>query len=320
MRIVIKSLVKTLIKLTILVILPVGLIVVYGYSVKGESSVLRPTDCKEAVKIQVGEKLRTYYTLRADEPLTLNIRGPARLRAITRVDFNTAISRARDYKIKVYMDQSNECLAFEKKSKPSFISKFADVENKTPGKIRNIYLDIPEGKHNLVFCLDTNKSDSSVRMRFLVNRESESAILERKMKKWSFVRPKKYKEHIVLYIENNKRDYYRFGTGAPLEIEARGPAVLKILTRLEFSDMVQKRCDYNLKVYEDNKFKTEHFFQTKRASKVAYAKDTGLNAGVKGLFLLEVPKGQHRYSIELNKPAFLSVLCRPFVKIRPKAD
>lgn len=320
MRIATKPWIKTLIKLLILVILPVGLITAYGRSSKSESSVLRPKVYKDAIKIKAGDKIRTYYSLYPDAPITLEVRGPVRLRAITRIDFNTAISRSRTYEIRVYVDGSADHLSFEKKSKPSFLSTFADLNKKTPGKIRSIYVDIPKGKHTLVFSLETHKTDRVVRMRFLVTKENKQTALERKTKKWNFISPEEYKEKIILYVENNKRDYFRFSADAPLEIDTKGPAVLKILTRLEFSDMMKEDYDYTLAVYEDGNFKTEQFFQTKKASKIAYAKDAGLVAGVKGVFFLEVPEGKHNYRLELKKPTFVSVLCRPFIKPKSKMD
>lgn len=320
MRIVTKSLIKTLIKMIILVILPVGLIIAYGRSSKSESSVFRPKICKDTVRIKVGEKVRTYYSLYPDAPVTLEVRGPVRLRAITRIDFDTAISRSQSYEIRVYADGSSEYLSFKKKSKPSFLSTFPDSKKKTPGKIRNIYLDIPKGKHALVFCLETHKTDTAVRMRFLAKKETKQSLLERKTKKWDFLGPEKYKERVILYVENNKRTYFNFSADSPLEINAKGPAVLKVLTRLEFSDIMKEHCDYSLVVYEDGNFKTEQFFETKRASKVAYAKDTGLTAAIKGVFFLEVPEDEHSYRIELKKPTFGSVLCRPFIKMKSKTD
>lgn len=318
MPILLRALVKTLIKLLILVILPVGLIIIYGHSSKGESSVLKPKAYNDAVKIKVGEKIRTYYSLYPDAPITLRVKGPVRLRAITRIDFDTAISRSRHYEVRVYIDGSSEFLSFKKKSKPSFLSTFVDLKDRTPGKIRNIYLDIPEGTHTLVFYLETHKTDRVVRMRFLAKKESKQAILERKAKKWNFLKPGKFNEKIILYVENNKRDYFRFNADMPLEINVNGPAVLKLLTRLEFNDMMQQGSDYTLMIYEDNNFKTEQFFQTKRATKVTYANDTGLDAGIKGVFLLDVSEGEHNYRIELKKPEFVSVLCRPFIKISSK--
>ncbi|MCK5451225.1 MAG: hypothetical protein KAI70_05625 [Candidatus Omnitrophica bacterium] len=316
----IKRVSKTFVKLVIAIVVPLGLIVAYGYASKSEWTSRRPSDYKDAVKINVGGAVRTYYSLYPDAPITLDVKGPARLRAITRMDFNTAISRGRPYEIKVYMDGSDEHVSFKKKGKPSFLSTFVAVNDKTPGKIRNIYFDVPEGRHTYVFYLETNKIDRVVRMRFLTAKESEQSLLEKKAKKWKFLMPSKYDEEVELYVEDNKRDYYRFFKDQPLEIIAEGPSLLKFLTRVEFNENMDTRCDYDIEVYEDGIFKTAQFFQTKKAKKVSYAVGTEMTAGRKREFIVEVPEGEHLYRIEMSKPKSVSVLCRPFVKIQVKLD
>jgi len=311
---------KTLIKLIFLIIIPVGLIIAYGLSGKSEWRTRKPAIYKDAVKIKVGDEIRTYYSLYADAPITLSVRGPVRLRAITRLDFDTAISRTQPYEIKVYFDGESEYKAFKKKSKPSFLSTFVDVKDRAPGKIRDIYLDVPKGKHTIVFALETHKTEKAVRMRFLTKKEGKKDAALRKAKKWTFIEPAKFEGKVELYVENNKRDYYRFGGGVPLEIDVRGPALLRVLTRFEFSDTMKKYCDYDLAVYEDSFFKTRQYFQVKRATKVTYAEETNATAGIKKIFLIDVPEGKHHYRIELKKPEPGSVLCRPFIKLKVKTD
>ena len=316
MRKLIKSSAKLFIKLFLLIVLPVGLIMVYGSSKKSDWSSLRPVKYKDSVKIKVGDALRAYYSLYPDEPVVVNVKGPLRLRAITRIDFDSAISRRRNYEIKVYMDGGQEPLSFKKKSEPSYLSAFREVKDKIPGKIRNIYLDIPKGKHTLIFAFETHKINRVVRMRFLTKKESGQEILARKAKKWKFFTPKEYKDKVVLYIENNKRDYFRFALKSPLKFKAKGPALVKILTRPEFTDTMGNECGYELEIYEDGKYKTNQIFETKKASKIVYAHETGFVSGIKREFLLDVPEGNHNYSIKIKKPESLLVLCRPFSKTR----
>ncbi|MBN2097947.1 MAG: hypothetical protein JW714_05710 [Candidatus Omnitrophica bacterium] len=313
-----KSLLTVVTKLILLVILPVGLILAYGKTTKSLSTTLKPKSCRDSAAISVENKKLTYYSLYRDEPITLEVSGPKRLRVITRLDFDSPVSAERTYTIKVFMDDDQEGLAFKKSAKPSLLSTFVDVEGRTPGKIRNIYLDIPEGRHTLVFSLETNKLDWAVRLRFLVEKQSPQALLERKAKQWNFIAPKEYKDKVALYVENNKRDYFRFSKGLPLQVNAQGPAALKLLTRLEFNDMMGQASDYKISVFEDDNFKSEHFFQVKRATKVVYSEDKGLQTGIKGVFLLEVPHGEHNYRLELAEPRDASILCRPFIKISSK--
>jgi len=316
----IKLSLKTLIKLILLIVIPVGLIVAYGLSGKSEWRSRKPAIYKDSVRIKVGDKVRTYYSLYADAPITLSVGGPVRLRAITRLDFDTAISRTEPYEIRVYFDGESEYKSFKKKSKPSFLSTFVDVKDRAPGKIRDIYLDVPKGKHTIVFAFETHKTDKAVRMRFLTRKEGRQDALLRKAKKWTFIEPAKSAGKVELYIENNKRNYYRLDGESPLEIAAKGPSLLRILTRFEFSDTMKEYCDYDLAVYEDSFFKTAQYFQVKRATKAAYAEETNATAGIKKIFLIDVPEGKHHYRIELKKPKSGSVLCRPFIKLKMKID
>lgn len=307
---------KVFIKLFLLIVLPIGLIMAYGSSKKSDWSSLRPVKYKDSVKIKVGDALRTYYSLYPDEPVVVEVKGPLYLRAITRIDFNSAISRRRRYEIKVYMDGSLEPISFKKKSEPSYLSTFRGIKDKTPGKIRNIYLDIPKGKHTLIFAFETHRVNRVIRMRFLTKKENKQEMLARKAKKWKFFAPKKYKDRVTLYIENNKRDYFQFSLESPLEFKVKGPALIKVLIRPEFTDTMGNECGYGLEIYEDGHYKTSQLFETKKASKVVYAQETGFVAGIKKEFLLDIPEGNHNYSIRVKNPESLSLLGRLFVKAK----
>lgn len=308
-----KKTAKLLFKLAVFVLLPVALLIAYGASAKSEWTTLKPGTFKDTIKIKSVNKERTYYSLYGDAPVVLKVKGPVFLRVITRFDFDTAIANSEPYEIRVFIDDSKEFKSFINKSEPSYLSTFTDLPEKTPGKIRNIELEIPEGSHTLTFVYNTNKVDRVVRLRFQCKKGTK-ADEEKEKGKWRFLKPIKYKDEVPMYVENKKRDYFRFSSDTPLEIKTQGPAMLKVLTRLEFSANVTGN-EYEVRILEDGLLKNEQVFQTKKALRVAYAADTDLAAGMKKELIVEIPDGEHIYTVEVKNPRSATVLCRPMVKI-----
>jgi len=308
-----KSIPRIFLKIAIFALFSAGLLNAYAASKKSEWVTLKPETFKDSIKIKTVDKERDYYSLYADNPVGLKVKGPVRLRVITRFDFDTSISISEPYEIQVFMDDSTEAKTFVNKSEPSYMSTFLSLPNKTPGKIRSIYLDIPEGIHKMNFVYNTNKVDKVVRLRFQSKYESKTEALAREAAKWHFVKPDKYKDQISLYIENKKRKYFRFTPEVPLEIVVQGPILLKVLTRLEYDDKIRTDT-YELLVFEDDYLKIEKSFQTKRASRASYFESGKLVPAVKREFIVEVPEGKHTYKVLVKDPKTVTVLARTFVQ------
>ena len=105
----------------------------------------------------------------------------------------------------------------------------------------------------------------------------------------------------ALAIESNGKtiNYFEINHGIPLQIEAKGISVLRILTRLEFSESMGQEESYRLKVSEGNRIIGTYYFNTERSSTSQIPKRLDKVPGKWRSCEINVPKGKHLYNIEV---------------------
>jgi hypothetical protein len=111
------------------------------------------------------ERILKYYELRRTDEISLSVIGPARIRVISRLNYDEKMIGDQNYTITVEEDGNIE--KFAHKSYKSQIITYRDRKNIVPSNARSFHMNVNEGKHTLKFALTGTIAESAA-LRFLV--------------------------------------------------------------------------------------------------------------------------------------------------------
>lgn len=114
------------------------------------------------------EKIVKYYELEKNERLTLGISGPARLKVISRLNYDEKIMGNQNYTILV--DDNGNVKRFPLKCYKSQTIEYKDRKKIVPSNARSFYINIPKGWHNIKLSLSGTIA-KSVSLRFQVEKK-----------------------------------------------------------------------------------------------------------------------------------------------------
>jgi len=121
-------------------------------------SELKPMVFQTNHKVIVDGKPVSYYELRNNRPLQLDLNGPKKLRILSRLIFDEYMGSNDNYRIRV-KNGKKVLGTFFLSSERSSTSYIADIKDKVPGKWRTCEIDIPHGKQLItVSVVDKNKN------------------------------------------------------------------------------------------------------------------------------------------------------------------
>ncbi|MCK4453035.1 hypothetical protein KAU59_01645 [candidate division WOR-3 bacterium] len=126
------------------------------------------TDYNTIIESIEEEKIVKYYELKKNERLTLGISGPARLKVISRLNYDEKIMGDQNYTILV--DDNGNVKKFPLKCYKSQTIEYKDRKKIVPSNARNSYINIPKGWHNIKFSLSGTIA-KSVSLRFQVEKK-----------------------------------------------------------------------------------------------------------------------------------------------------
>ena len=111
------------------------------------------------------ERILKYYELKNGEEVTLRVNGPARLRVISRLNYDERMIGDQNYTIQVQDGGMTEKFALQ--GYKSQIITYQDRKNIVPSNARSFHLNLKEGMHTLRFSLTGTVAESAA-LRFLV--------------------------------------------------------------------------------------------------------------------------------------------------------
>ncbi len=189
------------------------------------------------VSLVVAGQAHTYYELAPETPTVLQLRGPRRLKIVSRYLFGVDDPSEQNYSVRVVVDG----LELLRKSFTSGIKSGVSLAGE-PGVVaalRKCYINIGTGTHTVqVFA--TPDGSGRVAARFF--RES-------KRQQTTYV-PYAPDEFDTLYqlqfASGAQSTYYHFGSGSPLCFTVTGPTTLKVYTRLALDHHMNERLHCSL--------------------------------------------------------------------------
>lgn len=267
---------------------------------------IEPIKYSRKVVLETQGKKNLYYHLDSSAPLSIVVNRPGLLKLITRLDFSELSKKSSSYTI--YITHNNESpLVYHKKTKASALSKYVSSDEKNfPGRIRKIFIKVPEGKHTYTLSLDKDAQYTLKVRSILINKMNLSN------KYWAKVIPDKFQEAVLLKVGKKTRSYYLFTKDNPLSFVAEGPTKVKVPTRLIFNKDKLVPEQYAMQVFEDNTLKATHLFKSKPSGTTKYKENEVLIPGIKKTFYIDVPNGSHIYSLVPSTEK--NILCRVLIE------
>lgn len=254
-----------------------------------DTKALKPKNAKTKIKTIISGKSKTYYPLQFKEPSIISVRGPGKLKVITRVWFVSDEEQQLDYKLYYRIDGTHENEVEFNNVKRSETVTYKNYSLGVPGIGKNIILELGLGEHNIELWPGTKTPKVAARYLFTKTREKKI--------NWVSLSPLYPKEPVDLVSRENVIHYFRFSKSKPLIVKINGPTILRILNRMENHYYMKGRINYRLQVKEDGDVKNTYLLSSVRSEITSYKNDGEKIPGKAKEIVINVPGGTHIYEI-----------------------
>lgn len=230
------------------------------------------------VKIQTSKE-DNYYLLTKKEPLEIKVDGPTWLRVYTRIPWPADVKGTKIYKLILEENDLKERF-ITMETERSSVAKLAKIRL---SKWRSFYINVPKGMNTYRFLVWSGPSDS-VLMRFAY----ESP------KNWLDVTPAEYNAKLELAEDERIINYFEAASTRPVVLEIEGPKKLQIISRLNYSTIMEGEQFYSITVKENNKIVKNISFRAHRSETTNYRNRKEIIPSNPHTFYLNIRKGRHR--------------------------
>ncbi len=125
----------------------------------------QPDAGAKAVRLHEKDQESTVYRFSTSQPVGVSLRGPLKMRVVTRLDFGLTNGVTQSYVIKATLD-GKPWKSFAQKSTASHTATYPELTQITPGKGQTFVLDVPSGSHKIQLELTgTTAGGASVRIQ-----------------------------------------------------------------------------------------------------------------------------------------------------------
>ena len=253
------------------------------------TKVLKPKNAETNVKTIISGKSKNYYPLKFGDPTIISLKGPGKLKIITRVQFTSGKNQFLDYKIYYRIDGTFKNEVDFDNVKRSETAKYNIKSLGVPGVGKNIILEFGLGDHTLEIW--SAMKFPNVAARYLFTKTKELKI------KWVSLSPRYPKEPVDLVSSEDVIPYFRFSKTKPLKVKITGPTILRVLNRVENHYYMKGMINYRLQVIEDGNIKNTYLFCSARSEVTSYKKEEDKIPGKAKEIVINVPRGTHFYEI-----------------------
>ena len=267
-------------------------LVTIAVAVAADFKFITPYAFDRQVDVQIAGKSREYYALSGEKRVQVKVKGPTRLRVISRVVLDSK-QDSLDYKFMARRQGSPKPIEFRHRSQ---IFDNATVPGDTDGgvtAIRSKIIDVPRGDQTYGFFLPRN-SNQTVLLRFA--RESNQFAQGDKIVAMT---PISYTTRVDLVTKEEVSAYYRVGSKDKVVLRLIGPATLKAMSRIEFDQNMNGRQKWRVQVMEDGKVKATHSLSATKSQITAYRESSPYVPSHSEALFVEIPDGTHDYEFRL---------------------
>jgi len=236
-----------------------------------------------------------YMRLDREDPVVIRLRGPRRMKILSRYLYEPDERGRREYTLNVSMDGEPVLSRVYHGSQRDEIHRCGD-ETARAGGLRRTYLTVGDGWHELEITAAAGARRGEVAARFF--RESK-----RQREDLVSYAPERYVGVSHLQFESGARStYYSFTPVRPLTCEVTGPTTLTVWTRLDFDHTMSGSQPYTLEAVIDGvPWRTFHY-DTEKLDAAEYTDRPGILPGQRKTMRVPLGKGRHRVEIRCVRP------------------
>ncbi|MCD4734586.1 MAG: hypothetical protein K8R53_00955 [Bacteroidales bacterium] len=255
----------------------------------GKTKYLKPTNYQKRVTTIIEGKNRYYYSLNIEKASVISVRGPGKLRVLTRGRFAPGQSEKIRYEVLFSVDggeqQTERISSAIRSKKATYLNGTLGV----PGQLKDCEIELGRGDHSVQFWIKDNTVPVAVRYSF--------TPIKAKKQDWIAFSPIQPSEPVDLISRESTVGYYRFSKEKPLKIQINGPTELRVLTRIENHFQMKGRILYRLQVKQNGKVINTYQLSSRRSEVAVYKDDKNLIPGKACEFVVIVPNGRQVYEI-----------------------
>ena len=237
------------------------------------------------IDLKIADKDIAYSLVEVDKPCIVKVRGPRRIKLVTR-----AIGVAdASYNVTVKIDGKFELM---RNIETNYLRN-------DYSELRRVYIDVPAGKHTLEI-----SSDNKIALRVFRSAKKKKNVMVA-------LAPERFSQLARLQFESGSQTvYYRFDVENPLQFVVTGPTTLEVWTRLDFAHTMSGSSNYEIDVFRDGESWRNYHFDTQKLSGALYVSNPELLPGSRRTIRISVPSGWHRYEIKCAGPHGCGVTAR----------
>jgi hypothetical protein len=222
-----------------------------------------------AVKVKVGDKEQTYYSITASGRLRLDVDGPGKLTIMSRVVLPGGGASEVEYGL-VLREKGSVA---GRQTTGSERSDATLTNGGMLGKLRKLSVRVPAGTHSYELALENAGSVSAVVKFVFGSGKDQGSMANLQALSYSRVTTAVVKEKLLTY--------YVSARDRNVQLRVIGPTRLKVTTRLNYDASMKGAQKYGVGVWEGDKRIALKSLKTSKA--------------------LAVPSGEHRYGFRLEE-------------------
>ena len=257
-----------------------------------EAKLVKPSKNGEEKEILlINGKRRLYYPINNDGIQYL-VEGPVRLEFISRYPALRKKKKSHSFNYSIVIDGKDTVAVRHRYKIQNSIRSVQHPKHKYTYS-GNYFINLDRGSHT-VDLIQNDEQKYPVLIRVLT-KDFESVGENKKV-----LLPMVHQEAVKLQTGGKSISYFECSNSYPLQVEVGGRKTLRILTRLQFTDMMGQEESYRIKVKEGAKIIGTYYFNTERSSGSQIVGRMDKVPGKWRTCDIKVPKGIHRYNIEIS--------------------
>jgi hypothetical protein len=243
------------------------------------------------VRVQVGGKPRVYFRVAPDQPLEVEVQGPARFEVVARADLAGGAHGAH-----VLVREGGRELGSV--SGRAHAAKQVRLAAGGPvGAGSTLALDLPRGRHRLVLAV-SGSGAAYVRMRRNTASAGSGMVS---------LAPIEAARSVLLAQGEKTIPYYSITARHPVELRVVGPVMLDLITRLDFDTTMRGEVRYRVVVSEGGRTVHEIVVTTTKATTATWSNAPDVVPSKLNRVTLPIGAGSHDLVLTLTEPASGSV-------------
>jgi hypothetical protein len=253
---------------------------------------ITPYTFDQKMDVHLAGKTRSYYVLTDDKTVQVKVKGPTKLRVVSRAVLATGQDSV-EYSFVGRREGAQKSILVQHHSRVFDNGNLGGEGGGTLTASRDHFIDVPRGEQTYVFSVPRN-SKQTVLVRF-ARASNEFAQGD----KIVGMTPISYTTRVDIVTKEETSAYYRVGGKDNVTLKLIGPATLKVLNRIEFDQNMNGKQKWRVQVVEDGNVKATHSFSAQKSQVTTYRESAPYVPSRAEAFFIEVPEGSHEYGFRL---------------------